>query len=328
MRKPMKFIASSLLLVGFGLIGSSILFGRGKGVIEGEFQIPKNVTKAFPACGQAQCHGTGFPNERGVVKILIKTSASIQLGAKSPLTATLTGGVKNSTKGGFSMDTDLGTFTAGIGTRTGNSNQSITHNSSASRTWTFTFSSTKTGLAQLTMVGNTVDGNGRNSGDSWAWYGPNSNLPGTPFRIFVNDSKVLPYGSACAGTKEFAPLIGIRKNAALGQTTTVEAYNLPPAVPVMNILGFSNTSFGAIPLPLDLGFLGAKGCSLRASLDLNQVALSKGTGAGNGSASFAWPIPNLSSLRGLNLYFQALVFDKGANGAGLTTTMGLKATIQ
>ena len=254
MRKPMKFIASSLLLVGFGLIGSSILFGRGKGVIEGEFQIPKNVTKAFPACGQAQCHGTGFPNERGVVKILIKTSASIQLGAKSPLTATLTGGVKNSTKGGFSMDTDLGTFTAGIGTRTGNSNQSITHNSSASRTWTFTFSSTKTGLAQLTMVGNTVDGNGRNSGDSWAWYGPNSNLPGTPFRIFVNDSKVLPYGSACAGTKEFAPLIGIRKNAALGQTTTVEAYNLPPAVPVMNILGFSNTSFGAIPLPLDLGF--------------------------------------------------------------------------
>ena len=326
MHDSKRVLSLSLILVGTSLISASLLMGKGKGVLEGEFQIPKNLTHAFPSCGQ--CHGTGFANERGIVKPVIKTNASIQLGAKSPITVTLLGGVKGSTRGGFSMDTNLGSFTAGTSTRTGNSSQSITHNTSLNRSWTFNFSSQKTGLAKLTMTGNTVDGNGRNSGDSWGWYGPNSGVPGTPFRIFINDSKVFPYGSSCSGTKGFAPLIGSAKNAALGQTTTIEAYNLPPAVAVMNILGFSNTSLGAIPLPLDLSFLGAKGCSLRASMDLNQVALSKGTGSGNGIANFAWPIPNLSALRGINLYFQALVFDKGANNLGITTTMGLKITIQ
>jgi hypothetical protein len=326
MQNPKFKLTLSFLILGSGLVTATLLLGRGRGILEGEFQVPKNVTHAFPACGQ--CHGTGFPNERGVVKVLIKSSASIQTGAKNPITVTLTGGVKGSTRGGFSMDTNLGSFTAGTSTRTGNSNKSITHTSSLNRSWTFNFSAGKTGLAKLTMVGNTVDGNGRNSGDSWGWFGPNSALPATPFRIFVNDTKVFPFGSSCTGTKDFSPLIGIGKNAALGQTTTIEAHNLPPAVAVMNILGFSNTTFGAIPLPLDLGFLGAKGCSLRASLDLNQVALSKGTGVGNGTATFSWPIPNLSSLRGLNLFFQALVFDKGANGLGITTTMGLKAPIQ
>ncbi|MFQ5506095.1 MAG: hypothetical protein ACE5F1_15060, partial [Planctomycetota bacterium] len=165
-------------------------------------------------------------------------------------------------------------------------------------------------------------------GDTWGWFGPDSSIPGTPFRLFANDSKVFTFGDACKGSKGFKPLVGISKNASVGQSFPFEVHNIPPGVLVISTLGASNAAFGVIPLPLALTPFGAPGCSLRVSMDFLQARVSSGAGDGNGVASFSWTLPPQTVLRGHSLYLQALVFDTSGNNMGLTTSMGLRAVIQ
>ncbi len=304
----------------------SLVFGRGSGVIEGEFGIPKNVTKAFPACGF--CHGTGFPNERGKVTVVVSSPRSLTVGATIQATVSLKGGVPNSSRGGFSMDSDAGLLIAGTNTRTGNSGRSITHKNSLSRSWTFSFKGTQAGLVRWTIAGNTANGDGRNTGDSWGWFGPDSSKPGVPYRLFVNATGVQAFGQACAGTAGFRPLAGIATSPLVGGSFKLKVHEIPPATAVLAFLGFSNKSWGALPLPLPLTAFGAPGCALLASMDIVQIAFSTGTGAGNGAAAATWVIPNDSRLRGLQLHFQALVVDKGANRLGLTASNGVTATLR
>ena len=161
-----------------------------------------------------------------------------------------------------------------------------------------------------------------------AWYGPDSSVGGTPFRVFVNDSAIDAFGTACAGEKGFVPVIGIAKNAAVGGTFQTEVYNIPPATACLGIFGISNQTWGVIPLPLNLAIIQAPGCFLRVSMDILQPAVTTGTGAGNGVAKHTWAIPNVAAFKGLKVHLQALTFDKNANTFGATTTQGLTATIQ
>ncbi|GEM_PF-2613098 len=314
------FVAAGLLLP------ASSLAGRGSGVLEGESGIPKKVTSAFPACGF--CHGSGFPNERGKVTVKISSPRSLTLNGTMKATISLLGGVTNSTRGGFSLDSSGGILTRGTNTRVGNSGLSITHVNSLSRSWTFSFKGTKAGLVTWTCVGNTVDGNGRNTGDSWGWYGPNSGLPGVPYRIFVDAAGVTPFGRACAGTGGFRPLAGIATTPTIGKSFQLEIHEVPPATAVLGFLGFSDKRWAGLPLPLPLTGLGARGCILLTGLDIVQIGVSKGAGPGNGVARFTWAIPNNPSLRNLALFFQALVVDKTANKLGMTASNAVKTVLR
>ena len=75
-------------------------------------------------------------------------------------------------------------------------------------------------------------------------------------------------------------------------------------------------------LSLDLGFLGAPGCTLYQSPDL--VATVFGSG---GTANCTLPIPNSPALIGVGVRAQGLSLDPLANALGLTTSNGLVATI-
>ena len=228
------------------------------------------------------------------------------------------------------MQTDRGQFAPVGNTRANSSADMLTHSDSQARSWSFDFTSASTGLVQWWIVGNTVDGDGRNGGDSWTWYHhtPMLGLSGFPYRLFVNDSQVFPYGQGCDGEKGIVPLIGSATNATLGKTLKIETHNLPPLTAALFMMGASDSQWGAFKLPFDLGLLGMTGCKLFASPDFFFAAATTGTGIGNGSASISLPLPNNPVYKGAQLYFQALVIDKSANKFGLSATGGIKTVVQ
>jgi hypothetical protein len=318
---PRLALTGAALLLPLGL-----LFARGSGILSNEFGAPANVTTSYPSCGQ--CHDP-FPNSRGAVDFDIQTTRSFAAGSSVPVTVQLLGGVPGSTRGGFSMLSDAGAFTSGSTTRVSNDGKGITHTSSLQRSWSFSFASSQPGLHQWTAVGNTVNGDGRTSGDSWGFYGEDPNVPGEAFRVFVNDPSVQAFGSSCDGQAGYQALIGIEKPAALGQSLQFDLYDVPPRVASLGVLSFSRTSYGPLPLPFDLSPLGAPGCSLYVSLDFFQAKITGGLiGAGAGSASFSWPLPSDPNLRGLDLYVQALTLDARANAFGMTTSHALQTKTQ
>ncbi|MCA8957689.1 MAG: hypothetical protein KDC87_16560 [Planctomycetes bacterium] len=123
------------------------------------------------------------------------------------------------------------------------------------------------------------------------------------------------FGSGCAGTAGTPTLSGTLP--WLGETLTVTVQNLPAGKPTFLYLSLSNTSWGSIPLPLDLSFLGAPGCNLRVA-PLFQFPI----GNTNGTATWVVPLPTTTSLAGLPFYNQAYAADPTANAAGLVVSNG------
>ncbi len=89
------------------------------------------------------------------------------------------------------------------------------------------------------------------------------------------------------------------------------------------VVGFSNTAWNTNKLPLDLDFLGAKGCVLFASIDL---MLTVGTDS-KGEINIVNTVPVDSKLVGVTVYLQFAVADK-VNPAGLVTSNAMQLVIR
>lgn len=101
-----------------------------------------------------------------------------------------------------------------------------------------------------------------------------------------------------------------------GATFTVQISNLPPGNPAVLWFGASATSWGAVSLPLPLGFAGLPGCQLLTGLDLTvPLALSAG------SASLTLPLASSLPV-GAAFYNQGAVLDPSLNPAGLALSNG------
>ena len=88
------------------------------------------------------------------------------------------------------------------------------------------------------------------------------------------------------------------------------------------LTGLSNTRWGALVLPFDLGLFGLSGCRLWTSVDFISYA-SAAAGASIGSLV----IPNDSVLLGMSVYQQALALSAAApNGLGAVSN-GLELVI-
>jgi hypothetical protein len=126
-----------------------------------------------------------------------------------------------------------------------------------------------------------------------------------------------PFGSGCLGSHgvpELAVLPG--SLPALGDDLRLELSALPLVpTPAFVQIGFSRTSLGAVPLPLDLAFAGMPGCTLYQSALLTFPVVSAG-----GTAHFVLSIPQDAMLLGMPFYNQGLVVDRNANPAGFTWT--------
>ena len=71
------------------------------------------------------------------------------------------------------------------------------------------------------------------------------------------------------------------------------------------LLGFSDTVWGGVPLPVDLGFLGSPGCILRVSPEFGFSLFASPSGI----ATWGLAIPGDTSLSGLVFFQQGMQVD-------------------
>ena len=153
------------------------------------------------------------------------------------------------------------------------------------------------------------------------WSGNGDILMANALSYVVQSAAYGTYGTGCAGTSG-APTLGAAAGSRPlpGTTFTASLGNLPLSTAVM-LLGFSNTQFGAFPLPYDLALFGLPGCHLRTD-----PFLSFGVTGANNAATWSLPLPNNSGLLGLVFFNQAFVPDPSATG-GFTVTNGGRGRI-
>ncbi len=121
------------------------------------------------------------------------------------------------------------------------------------------------------------------------------------------------FGTGCVGSRGIPNLAAQGTSLPrVGSTFTAHITNLPWTGPALLVLGLSNTSYSSTPLPIDLGFLGAPTCSLRASIDDIQGIVNV-----LGAATWSWTIP---PVPGASFYTQVLPLDPGLNALGLTAS--------
>ncbi|MEM7198867.1 MAG: kelch repeat-containing protein [Planctomycetota bacterium] len=176
--------------------------------------------------------------------------------------------------------------------------------------WTAAYNSTH---AQVQVLGEPAPGPG-GPGENWVY----SSIPAvTPTFI--------PFGAGCNGSGGVPQLTAVSGSLpALGQTLQMDLAPLSQSVFVVpfGLVGGSRTTYATVPLPLDMGVLGAPGCSLHVAI--NVVLPMTKTGS---SATWSLPIPFNLALAGRELYQQGFVLDAAANPFGAVTSNGVTVNV-
>lgn len=118
-----------------------------------------------------------------------------------------------------------------------------------------------------------------------------------------------PLGQGCAGSQGASTLTAISA-PRLGQILHGRADRVPGAFGVL-LVGANASSWGPIPLPMDLAMAGAPGCHLRTSVELLAPFVANG-----GLGTWSLAMPTDPSQIGLILHCQALLSDPTANAFG------------
>ena len=120
-------------------------------------------------------------------------------------------------------------------------------------------------------------------------------------------------GAGCAGSRGVPVLDAVPGSRPwIGTGFSVDVTNVPASGMTLLLLGHSNTRWGSLGLPFDLGVAGMPGCLLASSGDL-VIALANASG----SARWNTTLCACPELLGGRFYNQALVLDPGVNPAGL-----------
>lgn len=98
------------------------------------------------------------------------------------------------------------------------------------------------------------------------------------------------------------------------------------AYPTVHVWGFSNLSWGGVPLPFDAGPFGAPGNMLENAMDLIIPATVTASGGG-WDASSKLLIPNDPAFDGFHIYATNICVDLTANALGLVLGHGIGTTI-
>ncbi|MBK8974525.1 MAG: trypsin-like serine protease [Planctomycetes bacterium] len=127
----------------------------------------------------------------------------------------------------------------------------------------------------------------------------------------------------CQRTGNAIPAIAGTGAPETGGTFEVRLSQAVPNQQATLFTGFSNRSWQGGSLPFSLAGIGAPGCSLLASTEVNEGAVTNG----NGEGARSYTIPTLPALVGAKLYHQWLVVDPGVNTLGVVASDGLETTI-
>ena len=132
------------------------------------------------------------------------------------------------------------------------------------------------------------------------------------------------FGSGCQGTAG-TPVLAPAPNDLpwLGGSFEVRVSNAPPLAIALLAWGLSNTATGALPLPLNLGVLGAPLCSLLVDPAATPAIVTDFLGQGVIVRNF----PPTPSLVAIHFYDQFGVLDAGANALGLAFSQASDACL-
>ncbi len=157
-------------------------------------------------------------------------------------------------------------------------------------------------------------------------------IPGAPnMRVYIGafeaeaPAAAEPFGAGCSAN----PSLPLALEAAdrtlpvIDQTNRLRVRNAGTNAVAVNVIGFSNTLFGSLSLPFDLGLIGAPSCAQRVSLDVDLPL----TVDGDGVATLDLSIPDDLIFVGNSLYLQAVVLNPAANQLGAITSNGLRLRI-
>jgi hypothetical protein len=232
-------------------------------------------------------------------------------------------------RGGFCADLTLGALVAGTDTQINTGGTAITHKLFTTRFWTFGIKAgTKTGLGEFYVVGNCVNGNGRADGaDEWGFHSSKIlATDSTPVRMYTNADGVTSTGPGCDDGHGNQSVFGCPNPPTVGNSNfRFEGFGLPPSS-----LFFFMLSVGGPTPKIDMTALGAPGCFLRTSLQIEALGPTSGGDAvrGEGKVILPGPIPNDPNLRGLVIYAQLGALDKNPKRTfPWIVTNGLKIVI-
>jgi hypothetical protein len=105
----------------------------------------------------------------------------------------------------------------------------------------------------------------------------------------------------------------------LGTEFFVDETNLPASAIYFRLLGLAS-----LPVPFDLGPLGAPSCFV----NVNPAASTLVLGDPSGTGFWGIILPNVGAFAGIELHYQLAVLDPAANAAGLTTSNKAVGTLQ
>ena len=155
------------------------------------------------------------------------------------------------------------------------------------------------------------------------------NREGSKHKAHVDDIQITSkgfstYRSGCRSSTGKFVRLSSTGNFRLGQRTTIQADGLAANKLGVIVISVRDDFWGANPLPLSLGALGAPKCAINVDWQgLTYFIPSDSTGR----ATMSLLVPNLQHLRGTVLYSQYLSVDRGANAAGLCLSNAGKGAI-
>lgn len=134
---------------------------------------------------------------------------------------------------------------------------------------------------------------------------------GIKLRFVFQPLQWVSYGKGCPGTGNFVPDLSMTGSMKPGSVVVLRMANGLGGAPTLLFLGLS-----PLQLPLPIG----GGCTLLTPLDIVISSIATGSGAGQGTAGGALPIPNDNNLLGAVVNFQFSQLDQGS-GAFLPFTL-------
>ena len=139
----------------------------------------------------------------------------------------------------------------------------------------------------------------------------NQNFNGLIAQFDYMEGVTVTYGDGCKGLGGYVPHAKTNIIPIVGSPNlNIEVELAPPSQPAIVMWGSSRTTWGAIPLPLDLRTAGIPGCSLLAEPLFVWGTATNGGSPGTGQASLPFMIPPIGTFRGVQLFFQWAIFDQ------------------
>jgi hypothetical protein len=134
------------------------------------------------------------------------------------------------------------------------------------------------------------------------------------------DGLTVSYGAGCPGTGAAVPMAGTTGGLPIppNPAFTLTLGNTLPLAATICVMGSSQTFYGAISLPFDLGLIGFPGCALRT----DPLVYFPANASAAGTALLPFPLPGVT-LRRRELFMQWFVLDPGAPNGALAASQGL-----